>query len=113
MPSLGRDILDQLARDLGLKIPSPAPQPAPRPAPRPAQVSKPVSQQSARPATSLSSPEPARKPRPVVQVAAPVPPVSVNVGRLDAARLREAFVLKEILDPPVARRAGARGLRRA
>ena len=163
MPSLGRDILDQLARDLGLKIPAPTPRsepdepssspdtPARRPAP-PAQrpASRPMEHRELPPRTTLPSrparPEPRPALRPAVArdtssttvpvafgrdfegharphrgipgavsvadaapAAAPATPVNLRADRLDARRLREAFVLKEILDPPVARRPGGRG----
>jgi hypothetical protein len=156
VPGLGRDILDQIARDLGLKLPKPAsPESRPRPAnsdnstrpatpansERPAPVivarreaPRPMPESSverraaerrsvenrqaeaayATPATEAArSASPAKDPKrsPVTGVApARKTPTSTPVARVDLrdpAKLREAFVLKEILGAPVSR--GRRG----
>ncbi len=157
LPGFGRDILDQLARDLGLKVPrpqAPAPESAPRPpaphsspktsrgsqTPRPSHPSRGVPREVPPPTPvrreerrTVSFPErPAVRTERVVKERVPervrpasvpgvsVPPAAVSVvsvteqapqGALkhridlkDPARLREAFILKEILDVPVARR---------
>lgn len=162
MPGLGRDILDQIARDLGLKLPKPSsPESPPRPAnsdnstrpatpansERPAKVGRPAPvivarREAPRPmpessverraaerrsaenrqaeaayatpaAEAARSASPAKDPRrsPVTGVApARKTPTSTPVARVDLrdpAKLREAFVLKEILGAPVSR--GRRG----
>lgn len=155
LPSFARDIFDQLARDLGLKVPRPQPQPreslppeppAPRPVRPPAPTSRSSTPSPSHPPVRPSRPRPfpggrdasppsAHAPvredlkrgramevtgsagRPVRE--APPLPAAVSalsqaershqagVGRPDLGspqRLREAFILKEILDAPVARR---------
>jgi hypothetical protein len=149
MPSLGRDILDQIARDLGLKTPKPAPPPAPRearPAPAPAPVFERPWPTGAREAAEVpviaerretenrrpespyvipdvevavasdarssgraaTAKEPARskvrgealRKTPVVASV----PLAPRLNLRDPARLREAFVMQEILGAPVSRR---------
>jgi hypothetical protein len=119
LPSFGRDILDQLARDLGLRLPQP---PAPVPAPA---SSSTTSASSSRVETSRSNPVVAarvsgREAQPRI---AATGMTAAKSGRSEATRsrtgigasplrdsllgkdrLREAFVLKEILDLPLARR---------
>lgn len=149
LPSFGRDILDQLARDLGLKVPRPQ-APAPKAPPSsstpstppthpsrgvPREVSPPhpvLREERAEVSRTVSFPERPRevsgerreradrvRPAPVARpVRATLPAAVSAVSALDTqhdapvrrpelhdrARLREAFVLKEILDAPRARR---------
>jgi hypothetical protein len=130
MPSLGRDILDQIARDLGLKT-SPRPSPMPREpmeAPEPEwrererEVVRERPPRAAQPAPRLAEARAATiAPAPPVVPRARVstPPVRARAATADhlprvdlksAAKLREAFILKEILDRPLAlRRANTPG----
>lgn len=144
MPSMGRDILDQLARDLGLKLPKPAPRPAQiEVKPSPVAVDTAAATRNAREAARetvraerVAEREMERERLQVFRTREPAitravtgpavsqaRPVSA-VARIDEAarsrtapgttplrlnlrgpeRLREAFVLKEILDLPVSRR---------
>jgi|GEM_PF-3947666 len=158
MPSLGRDILDQIMRDLGLKAPTPSSPPPPPPAtsrpepmyprsgtPASSPAERPVSQddfglqreqrerrerelaaESARAreqikewerlATSRSrNPErqtsaaarqaPVAPRKPAVVSAVPAGSAIPRALDLrDPKRLREAFIVKEILDAPLSRR---------
>jgi hypothetical protein len=148
MPSLGRDILDQLARDLGLKIPrqeTPAPIPVgerstaevPYGATRSPEsredtrevmlrkekeleaerirarekirewelLSSSRARAPERPASSTTSRFASPGVRPVTApVVAPVSKTSLRVDLRDPRRLREAFIVKEILDAPLSRR---------
>jgi hypothetical protein len=146
MPSMGRDILDQLARDLGLKLPKPAPRPAQIEA-RPAPVDTAAATRSARESAhetvraervaeremerekllasrtreihgvertvsgpALTKVKPVSSPVRIVPIdeaarsrtAPGSTPLRLNLSGPE--RLREAFVLKEILDLPVSRR---------
>jgi hypothetical protein len=99
----GRDILEKIARDLGLHFPRREAPPAPKPASVPAAAKKPA------PVYGGSSREPAPAPRRSVAATEsrldtrPTP--GIPFARLRGAdRLREAVVLKEILDPPLSRR---------
>jgi hypothetical protein len=150
MPSMGRDILDQIARDLGLKVPrseTPAADRTMPNAPRPDSMSREhmpktftpdkvrsePPRQEARPVT----PKPARAytatdkeydrlalmrtraPAPLERAFASkplapvgsIPPVASRSAEgaprpdlKDPRRLREAFIVKEILDLPLSRR---------
>jgi hypothetical protein len=126
MPSLGRDILDQIARDLGLNLPKPAsPEPGEREARRERHTPVIVAERRAAPARSVEDrqrekayvipasrgAEPATDPGRRIATGSSVPtrkvPSSTRVPRVnlhDPDRLREAFILKEILGSPVSRR---------
>ncbi len=165
LPSFARDIFDQLARDLGLKVPRPQPREsvppapqAPRPVTRPAPTSGSPSSSSSPsspsypsyPSSHPSRPRPSPGGRDVAPPSSPAsvredlkrargrdvpgatgrpagrpvreaPPLPAAVSALSQGepaqregmrrpdltnpqRLREAFILKEILDAPVARR---------
>jgi hypothetical protein len=124
----GRDLLGQLARELGLELPqAPKPPPAPRPAPanRPVPGSQPASASRTSPAqarTSAAGANAARKtavreeavreeegstsPAPIA-LAHPEPiraasPLAFELADADA--LRKAFILKTVLDKPLSLR---------
>jgi hypothetical protein len=120
LPSFGRDILDQLARDLGLRLPKPS---APPPAPASAST---ASASSARGEISRVNPvvatrAPGREAQPrtaatgmtaaksgrseVTRSRTGIGASPLRDSLLGKDRLREAFVLKEILDLPLSRRA--------
>lgn len=116
MPSMGRDILDQLARDFGLKVPR-KPKPVPTsPAPRPSAKGKTALERAPASQRTTSTHSPTRSPQLIAPAAArppqlasepartrdSAPSITVNLQGVD--RLREAIVLKEILDAPVSRR---------
>lgn len=119
----GRDLLGQLARELGLELPEPAkPVPPARPAPasRPAPAARPVSGSKPNPAQSRPGSvgpiatrqaagrereeEGSAPPKPVPL--APPEPVRPEVQPLalelsNAESLRKAFILKTVLDKPL------------
>lgn len=116
MPGLGRDILDQLARDLGLRLPRPVePEPASGEAPAPVYAGE-VRDGNPRERERAVERTPEKSPTP--SPVAPARGVRSQPARSRTAvgasplrdsllgkdRLREAFILKEILDPPLARR---------
>ncbi len=144
MPSLGRDILDQIARDLGLKTPKPGPAQPEKPARRvPERPAAPASRRASESVVARRSAErPSSAPAPDRSAfeqpytppeyrpeyksgysrpgAASTPkrpggdstpvrkaPESLRtplVNLHEPGKLREAFVLKEILGAPVSRR---------
>jgi hypothetical protein len=111
IPGLGKSILDQLARDFGLKVPElPGPAPGPglrrQPVTVPEKFRIPVTRDTAvarpeSPRRGIVGSEAARS-----RTAPGATPLRVDLQ--SAKKLREAFVLKEILDVPVSKRPGLR-----
>src|SRR5690606_2436439 len=120
MPSLARDIMDQLARDLGLKRPAPPREtrpsaPSPPPPPLSSRESRLERMESPTPSYAVESapvkPVASRLADAEIPGAVAVPGVKTDALRRSlrgSRNLREAFVLKEILDAPVARRPRSR-----
>ncbi len=119
MPGLGRDILDQLARDLGLRLPVPGPS---LPVPAEASTPEPVmerreeslrEQERQKEKAVVKAQEKRMLQAEAAQTKARSEPSRSRTGigasplrnsLLGQDRLREAFILKEILDLPLARR---------
>jgi hypothetical protein len=104
----GKDLLSQLAKELGLELPG-----ATRPPPRPGNVH--VTHRPAPHPAPKPRPEPEADERPAPSMAAPVPPMSGNRAAAaepavafsdfsDPAALRRAVILKTILDKPLSLR---------
>ena len=132
MPGLGRDILDQIARDLGLKVPKPAPaEPVAREsrreeyraesrpemrAPAPARsIPTDRNAENRQSETPYVTPGIAKDPargKVRAEVAVRKTPGTTLVPRVnlrDPVRLREAIMLKEVLGEPVSRRVRSGG----
>jgi hypothetical protein len=103
---LGKDLLDQLAKELGLQLPQPTlPKPVPsqlRPMPVPETSRIPMAAPITPVPTSAKSAEEGHATVQKRDAIGPLPRFAAQLR--DRVRVQEAFMLKEILDPPLALR---------